>query len=269
MLDASDMLANFADAVLRSANNSGHVSRYSNWVGHDLNGAISLIDEISPRRLIELTIPNQTGRVLDFGCGDGPHKAFLEATGLQWTGLDYAGSIDPTAINRETGFDNAVVKYDGKTFPFHDALFDVVWSYQSLEHVHSAEETFREIARVLKPGGTLLGSTSFLEAYHARSTFCYSPYGFKLLCDRYGLTLQKLYPTLDGLSLVFRHLFMSLGMDPAEYDDWGKMMNDGGAFFRVLRRRADVTGDHQNLAEAMAQVCGQFYFVATVTPGPV
>lgn len=259
MLDASDMIASFADTVLRSTD--GKKPRFSNWIGKDLNGAISLIDNASPGRLIELAAPKQ-GRVLDFGCGSGPHKAMLEKAGLTWTGLDYDASMDPTARNRTDTFDNIVIKYDGNTFPFDDDTFDAIWSFQSLEHVNSADDTFREISRVLNPDGTFFGSASFLEAYHARSTFCYTPYGFKVLCDRHGLILEKIHPSIDGLSLVLRHFFLMLGADESEYGDWKKMMKGGGAFFEALRKRAAATGDEKQLAEAMVQMCGHFYFVA-------
>jgi hypothetical protein len=55
---------------------------------------------------------------------------------------------------------------------------------------------------------------------------------------------------------------MSLGMAEQEYDDWNKMMKSGGVFFDVLRQRARTTENEHNLAEAMAQMCGHFYFIA-------
>jgi SAM-dependent methyltransferase len=165
-------------------------------------------------------------------------------------------------LNLPDALERRVHKYDGGRFPFEDGKFDTVWSFQSLEHVNSAEETFAEIARVLKVDGILFGSTSFLEPYHARSTFCYTPYGFKLLCNKYGLELHKIFPSIEGLSLTFRHLFMMLGAGESEWGNWAKMMRGGGAFFEALRERADDSGERHNLAEAMAQICGQFYFVA-------
>ena len=54
-LDASDLVSVFAAAVLKSANASGKDTRFSNWVGNNLNGAISDIEEISDQYLIETT----------------------------------------------------------------------------------------------------------------------------------------------------------------------------------------------------------------------
>jgi SAM-dependent methyltransferase len=38
---------------------------------------------------------------------------------------------------------------------FEAASFDGVWSNESIEHIHPPDALFREIARVLKPGGTV------------------------------------------------------------------------------------------------------------------
>jgi len=236
----------------------------------DLNGAIDLLDEAKPQPLIDYVARahavTRGQTVLDFGCGEAPHKSLLERAGFRWVGLDYEAAIDPTALNRSQRLDAQVHKYDGGRFPFDAEVFDAVWSYQSLEHVNSAEEAFSEIARVLKPGGVLFGSTSFLEPYHARSTFCYTPYGFKLLCDRNHLAVRKVFPSIDGLSLVFRHLFMMLGAEQSEWADWTKMMRGGGAFFEALRARAQESQGHGDLAEAMTQICGRFFFVAQRAP---
>lgn len=268
MLDASDILQTFANAILLTTRNDR--PRFSNWIAHDLNGAIDLLEVADPVHLIDYaTRAHGITRgqiVLDFGCGDGPHRSLLERAGFCWVGLDYEATTDPAALNRSQSFDAQVQKYDGGRFPFEAATFDAVWSYQSLEHVHSAEQTFSEIARVLKPGGFLFGSTSFLEPYHARSTFCYTPYGFKLLCDRNHLSVRKVFPSIDGPSLVFRHLLMMLGAEHAEWGDWTKMMRRGGAFFEALRARAQESQEQDSLAEAMAQICGQFFFVAQRLP---
>jgi hypothetical protein len=51
--------------------------------------------------------------------------------------------------------------------------------------------TFAEISRVLKARGYFMGATSFLEPYHAQSTYSYTPYGFRLICERHGLKLLE------------------------------------------------------------------------------
>ena len=48
-----------------------------------------------------------------------------------------------------------MILYDGKIVPLPDASFDIIVSYQVLEHVGSLETTLSECIRLLKPGGTM------------------------------------------------------------------------------------------------------------------
>jgi SAM-dependent methyltransferase len=49
---------------------------------------------------------------------------------------------------------------DGQALPFPDASFDMVLSHAVIEHVADAARYMRELARVLKPGGTMYLSTA-------------------------------------------------------------------------------------------------------------
>jgi ubiquinone/menaquinone biosynthesis C-methylase UbiE len=88
--------------------------------------------------------------------------------------------------------------FDGGTLPFPDDCFDVVFSNQSLEHVHDTGEAISEIARVLRPRGCLVGSVSQLEPYHGFSTFNYTAFGFKQLCTEAGLEIECLHTGIDA-----------------------------------------------------------------------
>jgi SAM-dependent methyltransferase len=46
--------------------------------------------------------------------------------------------------------------YDGKTIPFDDASFDLIWSNAVYEHVRFPIDMVRETHRVLKPGGMVV-----------------------------------------------------------------------------------------------------------------
>lgn len=200
-------------------------------------------------------------RLLDFGCGNAPHKPVLEETGFDWRGLDYAASQDPAALERAgRTFDGRLSLYAGTDMPFEDGRFDVVWAWQSFEHVQNLERSFSEVARVLSQGGIFTGSLSFLEPFHAHSTFNYSPYGMKLLAERNGLTLRTILPTNDGLSLVLRTYLSMLGFDEVEYP-WPSLMEGGGIFYKALVDAAMARGRESDLADGLASICGQFLFI--------
>jgi SAM-dependent methyltransferase len=92
-------------------------------------------------------------RLLDIGCG--PRGS------LEWAG-DAAERVglDPLVESyRALGIDRHSMSYVGtgsEQIPFADGYFDVVSSFNSLDHVDDLERTIAEIKRVTKPGGLFL-----------------------------------------------------------------------------------------------------------------
>lgn len=153
-------------------------------------------------------------RLLDYGCGvKADHRRAIEEMGFEWWGLEVGDSKDPGTGPKlaELAANPRVKLYDGNAIPFENASFDAVFSNQSLEHVHDCDLAIREIARVLRPGGRLVGSVSHLEPYHGYSTFNYTPFGFNLLCTRHGLHFERITPGFDALSYVVRVMLARLG----------------------------------------------------------
>jgi len=97
--------------------------------------------------------------VLDLGCAGGFMSEALAARGARVTG------IDPAAKAIEAARANAAGKgitYDvgvGEALPYADGAFDHVVCVDVLEHVSDLDQVCREVARVLKPGGTFLFDT--------------------------------------------------------------------------------------------------------------
>lgn len=86
----------------------------------------------------------QNARLLDFGCGYGLHLRSYLAAGFDAYGCDITPYREDERIRMiETPY----------RIPYEDGLFDVVVSTSVLEHAQNTEEVFREIRRVLKPGG--------------------------------------------------------------------------------------------------------------------
>ena len=95
-------------------------------------------------------------RVLDFGCGDGAHVGgYLVSRGCQYVGLD----ISEAAVSacRGKGLAAEVCKID-EPLPLSDGRFDLVVSFEVLEHLFSPADVLDELRRLLRPGGRLLGS---------------------------------------------------------------------------------------------------------------
>jgi SAM-dependent methyltransferase len=78
--------------------------------------------------------------------------AFFERLGNRPVGLD--DSAGPLRVAREHAPDLPLVRADALRSPFRDGVFDAVFSSYVAEHFEQGPEAlFREIRRVLKPGG--------------------------------------------------------------------------------------------------------------------
>lgn len=119
-------------------------------------------------------------KVIDIGCGFGSNKAIVEAVHGEWIGIEPFEGGNHTVIG------------DAQHIPFPDCTFDVAIMDAVLEHVPEVEKAFREVARVLKPGGLFIGYSAFMECFHEIS---YSHLSFKAL-EHYaainGMELRKI-----------------------------------------------------------------------------
>jgi SAM-dependent methyltransferase len=161
--------------------------------------------QVSSRYYIDLVMQEEPKPrvVVDLGCGRGDSvKAFrAHAPDVTWIGIDIGDSQE---AQQRTRTDAPFVWYDGWDVPLADASVDVVYSHQVLEHVRDPQFHVAEIARVLRPGGVLIGSTSQFEPYHSRSYWNYTPLGFQALVEDAGLALAELRPGIDGITLILR-----------------------------------------------------------------
>ena len=98
-------------------------------------------------------------RVLDAACGEGYGASLLKKWGAQSV---EAIDIDKQAIEKATNlFAQKDIHFQCHTceeLPFEDASFDMVCSFETIEHLAHPEAFLREIRRVLKTGGIVIMS---------------------------------------------------------------------------------------------------------------
>ncbi len=93
-------------------------------------------------------------KLLDVGCGNGADLKILSKTGAEIYGIDPSQEfINEAKANNPQG--NLVVGV-GEDLPFENSQFDVVVSKWAIQTSVDVPKVMREIARVLKPGGTML-----------------------------------------------------------------------------------------------------------------
>jgi hypothetical protein len=106
-------------------------------------------------------------RVLDAACGEGYGSALIAAAGGEVLGLDIGADVVAHARERYEGV--AGLRFERADATRLDALadasFDLILSYETLEHVHEQERLLDGFARLLAPGGLLLVSTPDRRTY--------------------------------------------------------------------------------------------------------
>lgn len=112
------------------------------------------IDHLNTLRAAEIvTIVSRLrsgARVLEVGAGTGQQAQALKSRGYAVEAIEIAASN--YAADRRF----PVVDYDGRSIPFPDAAFDIVFSSNVLEHVPDLGRMHAEIRRVLRPDGYAL-----------------------------------------------------------------------------------------------------------------
>jgi len=104
-------------------------------------------------------------RVLDMGCGAGRHafemfRRGADVVAFDQDGDELAGVLDLFGAMREAGeappgAEADIKQGDALALPFPDGEFDRVVAAEVLEHIPEDTAAIAELARVLRPGGTI------------------------------------------------------------------------------------------------------------------
>ena len=113
-----------------------------------------------------LSLDDRDGPWLDLSCGPGVFCRSIGAAvpGHLVVGLDISRAMLDVAASRTAGYQNVqLVRADAHALPFSDGAFEGVNNAGALHAYDDPEQVFREVLRVLAPGGLYVGST-FAEA---------------------------------------------------------------------------------------------------------
>lgn len=145
-----------------------------------------------------------SGKVLDFGSYDinGTYKDFFEPKAWQYVGLDMNSGQNVDIVPKNS--------YEWNEIP--DEQFDLVISGQALEHCEFFWLIFKEIERVLKPGGKCIAIAPSGGHEHQFPVDCWRfyPDGMRALCK---------YVNFEVLSV-------ETDWEPIHYDDDSHLWKD-------------------------------------------
>jgi SAM-dependent methyltransferase len=117
------------------------------------------VDAVHLKRY-DFAAPLCPGRsVLDAGCGVGYGSARLAAIAASVVGVDVSEEAIVYARAHYGAPNLSFAVMDLTALDFADASFDVVCSFETIEHVEDAERAAAELARVLRDDGVLVIST--------------------------------------------------------------------------------------------------------------
>ena len=131
-------------------------------------------------------------RVLDLGCGRGGIVERLGSVG-SWTGAD--PDLNSLREHRRPSLSRCCAQ--SERLPFTAATFDIVVTSWVLEHLPNPEQTFREIARLLRPGGSfffLTPNTSHPLPRLSRTMSALHPLQQRIVTLCYGRQPADTYP---------------------------------------------------------------------------
>ncbi len=126
---------------------------------HLCHRAIEAYVESQAPRVLDMA-DRPSARILDVGCGDQPYRKFFDRD-------PRCGSYEGADIEGATPLANTTIDPVTQIIAAPSDAYDVVVSFQVLEHSLQPLALLRECHRVLRPGGALLLTLPFVYEYHA------------------------------------------------------------------------------------------------------
>ena len=122
----------------------------------ELEGALLWGPSMPPERELSVLGSVAGKDILEIACGGGQSAAYLAERGARVTGLDFSsGQLDHArAFARSKNVEIRLIESNVEDLSMlEDARFDIAFSAYALGFVEHVREAFREIGRVLRPGG--------------------------------------------------------------------------------------------------------------------
>lgn len=158
-------------------------------------------------------------KVLDVGAGGCPHRKLFGH--CEYFSQDFV-QLSDNQIQNQLGYGKIDFVSDIINIPVPDKSFDVVLCTEVIEHVPDPISAIKEIARILKPGGTLLITAPLQSGLHQEPYHFYGGYTkywyLKFLKENNFSDIDiepngSLYTTYFSLGLTIFKSFLEIMID--------------------------------------------------------
>ena len=132
-------------------------------------------------------------KVLDIACGEGYGTALLAGVAAEVCGVDIDAGTVQHAIEKYQAANLSFATGAADAIPYESRLFDVVVSFETIEHHDRHDAMMQEIKRVLKPNGILIISSPD-KLYYSDRTGYKNPFHVKeLYKDEFENLVRKYF----------------------------------------------------------------------------
>jgi SAM-dependent methyltransferase len=138
--------------------------------------------------------------ILDVASGEGYGTALLAQVARTATGIEIAQDAVEHAV---ASYSRPNLRYhqgDARTLRLPDASFDVVISFETIEHFTEHERFLLEIRRVLRSGGLLIVSTPDRDNYSPAETPANPYHSLELTIEEFRMLLARHFDHVETLT---------------------------------------------------------------------
>lgn len=206
----------------------------------------------------------RTNRIIDVGCGAGTFLERAAARGWQVHGTEYG------RIPVETCLAKGLLVREGALDPadYEEGMFDVVTSFEVIEHLNEPGIELEKMRQVLRPGGLLylttpnyrcvghlLAGKDWSVVNYPEHLSLFSPWTMKRLLRVKGFRPFRIRTTgVDLMRVTFKHGLGGAGREPIDARQEAlRSKLEGKALLRLAKRMADGllstfrVGDHMKV----------------------
>lgn len=129
------------------------------YLANQKKGIGTKVNEAGYKIMQEIDLTDK--KILEIGAGDISHLKYLRGNPKEYLLADISNSMMDLAkqkLKKYNIINRSILISRNQPLPIKDRSIDIIVSFYSLEHLYPLSEYLKDILRVLKPGGILIGA---------------------------------------------------------------------------------------------------------------